>query len=213
MLLRPLLLSSLLRPPSLLHASLSTRTITLPSGAPHPPLGFGTYKLGVIPASAAGAAASTASPGDAQAVVATALKAGYRFLDCAQFYANEPAVGRAIAGSGVSRGELFLASKVWTDTVERGPDAVRAQVRKCLRDLQTDYLDLVCVHWPVPGLHVAAYQALQELHAAGLVRDLGVSNYAVEDYEELVGDGGTTVPVAVNQIEINPFLYRRETIE
>mgnify|MGYP002840796722 CR=1 FL=1 len=59
--------------------------------------------------------------------VATALKMGYRFLDCAEFYANEKAVGEGIAKSGVPREELFLASKVWNTTIYEGPEAVRRQ--------------------------------------------------------------------------------------
>jgi diketogulonate reductase-like aldo/keto reductase len=57
------------------------------------------------------------------------LELGYRFLDCAEFYGNEAAVGEAIAASGVPREELFLASKVWSDTLYEGRDAIRAQVR------------------------------------------------------------------------------------
>ena len=83
---------------------------------------------------------------------------------------------------------------------------MRAQVVRTLADLQTSYLDLICIHWPVPGKHVDAYVELQKLQAEGLVRSLGVSNYALEDYDELVAAPAVTVPPAVNQIEINPFL-------
>ena len=72
------------------------------------------------------------------------------------------------AGTGVPRAELFLASKVWTTNIHAGESAVRAQVEKTLRELRTDYLDLYCVHWPVPGKHVAAYRALERLHVAAL---------------------------------------------
>lgn len=75
-----------------------------------------------------------------------------------------------------------------------------------------EYLDLCCVHWPVPGKHVSAYIALQELQAEGKIKSLGLSNYAVEDYEELMADARVTVPPAVNQIEVNPFLYRKDTL-
>ena len=137
----------------------------------------------------------------------------YRFFDCAEFYGNEAAVGSALAAAGAERSELYLASKVWTTTVYEGPAAVRAQVVRTLADLQTSYLDLICIHWPVPGKHVDAYVELQKLQAEGLVRSLGVSNYALEDYDELVAAPAVTVPPAVNQIEINPFLYRKRTID
>jgi len=111
----------------------------------------------------------------------------------------------------VPRDQLYLASKVWTTTIHNGPEAVQAQLDKTLADLKTDYLDLYCIHWPVPGKHVAAYQQLEKAQKAGQIRSLGVSNYAVEDFKELMQTA--TVPPAINQIEINPFLYRKNTIQ
>lgn len=80
-----------------------------------------------------------------------------------------------------------------------------------LSDLGTEYVDLYLVHWPVPGKHVDAYKTLEALQKEGKIRNIGVSNYAVEDYQELI-DNGCSKP-AVNQIEINPFLYRKNTID
>lgn len=99
---------------------------------------------------------------------------------------------------------------MWTTKIHEGPAAVQAQLEQTLRDLRTDYIDLYCIHWPVPGKHVAAYQQLEKAQQAGLVRSLGVSNYAVEDFQELMASA--TVTPAINQIEINPFLYRKNTI-
>lgn len=197
-------------------ALLSCPTIPLRDGTAHPSVGFGTYKVGFVPASASSAAA--AGPSDdkpqrtAEECVTDALDAGYRFLECAEFYGNEREVGKAIAASGVSRDELFLCSKVWTTTIEKGDGAVRAQLERTLSDLGTDYVDLYLIHWPVPGKHVDAYKTLERLKAEGKVRNIGVSNYAVEDYKELIEGGVTDRPV-VNQIEINPFLYRKNTID
>ena len=143
-----------------------------------------------------------------------ALSVGYRFLECAEFYGNESEVGKAIKASGVPREELFLCSKVWTTTIEKGDDAIRAQLEKTLSDLGTDYVDLYLVHWPVPGKHVDAYKTLLNLKKEGKIRNIGVSNYAVEDYKDLLSAGvtGDDRP-AVNQIEINPFIYRKNTID
>ena len=163
--------------------------------------GYGTYKVGVVPASASSAVAAgttdteTVNPADC---VANALKLGYRFLDCAEFYANEKSVGEGIAKSGVPRSELYLASKVWTTTIHAGPAAVQAQLEKTLADLGTDYLDLYCIHWPVPGKHVDAYLQLEKAKAAGLIRSIGVSNYAIEDFTELM-ETATVTPV-INQV-------------
>lgn len=199
---------------SALAPPLAVPTLNLADGHTHPMLGYGTYKVGFVPASASAAAAGAEDAGatavSARGCVREALDIGYRFLDCAEFYGNEAEVGAAIADAGVPRGELFLASKCWTTTIARGPEAVVAQVEQTLKDLGTDYLDLYCIHWPVPGKHVDAYLALEELHAQGKIRSLGLSNYAIEDYEEL--KAACAVPPQVNQIEVNPFLYRRKTL-
>ena len=196
-------------------------SLPLLDGTMHPSIGFGTYKVGFIPASASSAVAASAAASNeetkpkertAKECVLDALDCGYRFLECAQFYGNEGQVGQAIAESNIDRSELFLVSKVWTTTIEEGPDAIRAQLTKTLEDLQTDYLDLYLIHWPVPGKHVQAYQTLQELKREGKIRGLGVSNYAWEDYVELK-ESGLEFPPLVNQIEINPFLYRSKTID
>ena len=141
-----------------------------------------------------------------------ALQCGYRFLECAEFYGNEAQVGKAIQQSGIPRSELFVCSKVWTTTIEQGEEAIRSQLDRTLKDLGTDYLDLYLIHWPVPGKHVEAYKTLERLASEGKIRNIGVSNYAVEDYKELL-EGGITKKPAVNQIEINPFLYRKNTID
>jgi diketogulonate reductase-like aldo/keto reductase len=137
---------------------------------------------------------------------------GYRFFDCAEFYGNEDEVGEAIAASGVPREDLYLASKCWTTTIFKGRAAVRMQVERTLAALGTEYVDLYCIHWPVPKKHCEAYLELQTLQAEGKIRSLGVSNYTVEDYDELVAHEGVTVPPAINQIEVNPFLYRKRTL-
>ena len=184
-------------------------------GTAHPAIGFGTYKVGFIPASASSAVASTgpaAVERTAEECVSDALDCGYRFLECAQFYGNESEVGKAISKSGIPREDLFICSKVWTTTIEEGPEAIRAQLQKTLDDLGTDYIDLYLVHWPVPGKHVQAYKTLEELCKEGKVRGIGLSNYAVEDYLE-IKEAGMEIKPSVNQIEINPFLFRKNTID
>lgn len=194
--------------------SIGAPYIPLCDGSKIPQVGFGTYKVGVVPASASSAAGGGDAAGNEQKTarecVREALAVGYRLLDCAQFYANEAEVGQGIKDSGVARAELYLESKVWSDKIYEGPAAVRAQLMKTLEDLGTSYLDLYCIHWPVPSKHVDAYKELEQLQAEGKIKSLGISNYTVEDYKELM-ERAAVKPV-INQIEINPFLYRRKTI-
>jgi len=197
------------------EALIQCPTIQLQNGQSHPAIGFGTYKVGFIPASASSAvaaAAPTTVQRTAEECVSDALDCGYRFLECAEFYGNESEVGKAIAKSGIPREELFICSKVWTTTIEKGDAAIRAQLEKTLSDLGTDYIDLYLVHWPVPGKHVAAYKTLEDLHLEGKIKGIGFSNYAKEDYLE-IKEAGMRVKPVVNQIEINPFLYRKNTID
>jgi len=196
------------------EALIKCPTIALSDGMVHPAIGFGTYKVGFIPDSASAAVAGDESEPQrtAKECVADALDCGYRFLECAEFYGNESEVGKAIAESGIKREDLFLCSKVWTTTIEKGPEAIRSRLEKTLSDLGTNYIDLYLIHWPVPGKHVEAYKTLESLKREGKIKGIGVSNYALEDYLELK-ENSIEFPPLVNQIEINPFLYRKNTID
>jgi len=186
-----------------------------------PLLGFGTYKVGAVPASASAATDGQppppSGPDVCAKIVTEAVASGYTSLDCAQFYMNESWIGPALKSMAEPRPSLFITSKVWNNSIYEGPEAVKKQVDKCLEDLQCACIDLFMVHWPVPGKHVAAYQALRECKAAGKIKEIGVSNYTIEDYEELraagcFGENGEDKP-ACNQIEVNPLLFRKKTID
>lgn len=161
-----------------------------------PLLGFGTYQIPEGP--------------EGVTIIRNAVECGYKLLDCASFYHNEATIGSAI--SDMDRESLYIVSKVWNDAIYEGAAAVRASCLKSIQDLGCTYLDLYLIHWPVPSKHVSAYQELVKLREEGLVRDIGVSNYTIEDMEELFQSGISVIP-AVNQIEINPFLYRKRTIQ
>eukprot|EP00434_Breviolum_minutum_P029095 symbB.v1.2.025734.t2/scaffold2517.1/size77087/3 len=189
--------------------ALKVPIVKLLDGTSMPILGFGCYKVGVIPGSATGAAGA-AKPAPAEQVIGDALAAGYRCFDCAQFYENEEVVGQAFQAAGIPRSELYITSKVWTNRIFEGPAAVREQCLKTMKDLRCEYLDLYMIHWPVPVKHVEAYKELVKLQEEGKVKSIGVSNYTVEDLTDLEA-AGLPLPT-VNQIEINPFLYRKKTI-
>jgi len=113
---------------------------------------------------------------ECQAAVESALALGYRHIDTAEMYGNEEAVGAGIAASGIPRGEIFLTTKIWYDKPE-GP-AFRAAFAASLERLKQPYVDLLLVHWPSPALNLpSVLTALAEIHAAGLARAVGVSNF------------------------------------
>ncbi|GAA2372556.1 aldo/keto reductase [Streptomyces sp. XM4011] len=167
-----------------------TATIALNDGTSIPQLGFGTY---LVP------------PQDTQAIVGTALEVGYRHIDTAQMYGNEAEVGRAVAESGLPRGELYLTSKL--DNGNHRPDDVRRTFAESLARLGVDRLDLFLIHWPLPTLYdgdyVSTWQAVAGLIEEGTLRSAGVSNFEPEHLDRIIGETGV-VP-AVNQIEVHPY--------
>ena len=104
----------------------------LNNGAMMPLVGYGLYQ---IPAA------------ESEAATREAIALGYRHLDSASFYANEEGVGQAIARCGVPREELFVATKVWTDCIGLGSEAVKASVRKSAELLQVCFHDSTTLSW------------------------------------------------------------------
>jgi 2,5-diketo-D-gluconate reductase A len=162
--------------------------VKLNDGVIMPRIGYGTYKVG---------------DDEAQEAVEAALGAGYRLIDTAEMYGNEVGVGRAVNGSGVPRGEVFLTTKVWND--HHGADKARAALEASLERLGTDYLDLYLIHWPSPkqGLYVETFAALLKARDEGLIKSVGVSNFLPEHLERV--HEGTGVWPTVNQVELHPY--------
>jgi 2,5-diketo-D-gluconate reductase A len=162
--------------------------LTLNNGVEMPVLGFGVYQ---IPAE------------QTERAVADALAAGYRSLDTAAAYRNEEAVGRAVAASGIARGELFITTKLWIQDVGAG-NATRA-FEASLERLALDYVDLYLIHQPF-GDYYSSWREMQELNRAGLAKAIGVSNFYPDRLVDLIAHN-EIVP-AVNQIETHPFNQR-----
>ena len=166
----------------------------LPTGAPIPVFGFGTYKV----------------TSGVYETVSSALALGYRHIDTAQMYGNEAEVGRAIADSGVPREELFITSKL--DNGNHEPAAARASFDKTLADLRTDYVDLFLIHWPLPTLYggdvALPWPVLEEFHAQGRARAIGLSNYTIEHIQRVL-DVAEVAP-HVLQVEAHPFFPNNE---
>lgn len=138
-----------------------------------------------------------------------ALEAGYRHFDTAAFYANEESIGKAVKDSGVPRQELFLVTKVWNS--DQGYDSTLRALDTSLQKLASDYVDLYLIHWPLKDLRKDTWKALLRLQEEKRCRAIGVSNYTVRHLNELLAD--SPISPAANQIEFNPFLYRKELLD
>lgn len=166
--------------------------LTLNDGNRIPQLGLGVFLV---------------EPDEAERIVSDAFEVGYRHIDTARIYKNEEGVGRAIAGSGLARDELYITTKLWNS--DQGADTARGALEASLERLGLDYVDLYLIHWPAPkyGKHVESWEALIELKEAGLAKSIGVSNFMQSHLEDI--DSSGVVPV-VNQIELHPAFQQRE---
>ncbi|WP_296225523.1 aldo/keto reductase [Ralstonia sp. UBA689] len=162
--------------------ALKTQGISIPR------LGLGTFRIPVE---------------ECQPVVESALALGYRHIDTAAMYANETAVGAAIAASGLPRDEVFVTTKVWHDQL--APQAVPRALEQSLTKLKLDYVDLYLVHWPAPGMDMAAtMEAMMALRESGRVRAIGVCNFNLSMLQTAIDVVGALL--ACVQVEYHPFL-------
>jgi diketogulonate reductase-like aldo/keto reductase len=134
-----------------------------------------------------------------------ALELGYRHVDTAQAYGNEESVGRALRDSGVPRAEVFITTKFYP-----AHDDPEAEAQRSLERLGVDHVDLYIIHWPQGG-PTWAWPGMERAHDRGLARSIGVSNYSVAQLDEVMSVAGTR-PV-VNQVQFNPFAYRRRLLD
>ena len=152
-----------------------------------PLLGFGTWQI---------------ENEDAPQATATALELGYRHIDTATGYGNEAGIGSALASSGLDRDSIFLTTKLPPENAGRE----RQTIEESLTKLGVDHVDLWLVHWPPnrrasPEVWVEVIKAQQD----GLATNIGVSNYSLEQIDELIAATGVTP--AVNQIRWSPGIY------
>ena len=172
----------------------------LNNGAKIPAVAFGTYK---------------AADGKSADVIRTAIDAGYRYFDTASFYGTETYLAEAVRESGIPRDEIFIASKLWK--TEMGYDNVKKAFERTLENLETDYLDLYLIHWPLPEpgykdwkqLDKETWKAMEELYQEGRIRAIGLSNFLPHHIENILED--CTVRPAVDQIEYHPG-YSQEAV-
>lgn len=166
--------------------------IALNNGVEMPALGLGVFQN---------------PPEQTVSAVEAAIAAGYRLIDTAAAYGNEPEVGEGIRRSGIDRSEVFIETKVWI--TDYGYDATLHAFDKSAGKLGVDQLDLLLLHQPLSSAFertLDAYRALERLLADGRVRAIGVSNFMPEHLARLLSE--TSVVPAVNQIEVHPYFQQ-----
>ena len=166
---------------------------TLNDGNTIPQLGFGVFQIGAE---------------DTAQAVSQALEIGYRHIDTAEMYGNESGVGEAVRDSSLDRSEVFVTSKLDNGSHDHD-DALKA-FDQTLAELGFDYLDLFLVHWPLPdvGDFVETWKAMEKIYESGRAKAVGVSNFTPQHLGRLAAE--TTVPPAVNQVEVHPYLRNDE---
>lgn len=192
------------------------RSATFANGDRMPLLGLGTWK---------------AAPGEVGAAVREAIRLGYRHIDCASVYGNEPEVGTAIRAAidagEVRREELWITSKLWCNAHGRGN--VEPALRRTLADLGLEWLDLYLVHWPVPIRPGVAFPrsgddllpptsvpladtwaGMEDMRELGLCRHIGVSNVSSRKLHELLAH--CRIQPEVNQVERHPLLQQPQLL-
>lgn len=166
--------------------------ITLNNGITMPQLGLGIY--------------DPQPDQDIKQAVLWAFELGYRLVDTAAAYKNEREVGQAMRESGLSREDIFVTTKVQNG--DQGFEPTLRAFEESLRQLNTDYVDLYLIHWPVREHRIETWKALEKIYIDGKARAIGVSNYYIPHFEELWPEA-EIIP-AVNQFELSPYCYLPE---
>lgn len=168
-------------------------TVELNNGVKMPWLGLGVWQ---------------GKPRDGDDVVAAirhALTIGYRSIDTAAGYENEPGVGKAVRESGLNRENVFITTKLRNS--DQGYETTLAAFEESRKKLGVDYIDLYLIHWPNLDKLEKTWRAFEKLYEEGLVRAIGVSNFQIRHLERLF-QTANIIP-AVNQVEYHPLLTQR----
>ena len=161
----------------------------LNNGVKMPVLGYGVYQV---------------DPAECERCVSDAISVGYRSIDTAQAYSNESGVGNAVKKSGISRDQFFITTKVWITNA--GEQAAARSIETSLRELKTDYIDLLLIHQPF-GDYYGTYRAMEKACRDGKVRAIGVSNFYPDRLIDI--NNFCEIKPAVNQVETHIFQQQK----
>ncbi|WP_250445424.1 aldo/keto reductase [Actinotalea sp. C106] len=167
--------------------------ITLNNGVEIPQLGFGVFQI---------------DPAETKDAVRQAFEIGYRHIDTAQMYGNEKGVGEAFAESGLDRDEVFITSKLNNNSHD--PEVAAQAFDRTLEELGLEHVDLFLIHWPLATVSnfVETWGAMEDFYRSGRAKAIGVSNFQPHHLNRLHAE--TTIPPAVNQVEVHPYLTQDE---
>jgi methylglyoxal/glyoxal reductase len=170
-------------------------SVVLNNGVKMPQLGLGLWQV--------------KDKNEIENVIKTALNNGYQHLDTAQAYGNEAMIGSALKKLGVNRKRVFITSKLKTENMMMR--YIEPSFTQTLKDLQTDYVDLFLIHFPVTETRHSAWRiGMQEIYKSRRAKAIGVSNYTIKHLDELKDWG---VMPAVNQVEMHVFLQQPELLD
>jgi len=144
-----------------------------------------------------------------QQAVKDAVADGYRHFDTAQVYHNEQMLGEAWKANSLKREDIFITTKIFISNFS--PKKLVESFKESLDKLQTDYVDLLLLHFPVTVLRKNAWKELEAIKAAGQAKSIGVSNYTERHLKELFGYAKEKP--AINQVELHVFLQQPELIK
>ncbi len=167
---------------------------TLSNGNLMPAIGLGTFRI--------------EDNRIAAETVKAAVETGYRHIDTAAVYGNEEGVGKGIKECGIAREKIFITTKIWNENLRSGK--IKEAFQESLNRLDTDYIDLLLVHWPT-GNYTEYWKQFEDLHREGLVRNIGVSNFTVNMLNELLDS--CEIKPAVNQVELHPLLTQKPLLK
>jgi diketogulonate reductase-like aldo/keto reductase len=163
-------------------------------------------------------------------MVRKAVKVGYCLIDTADDYRGESGIGLAVASGFFKREDVFLQTKISNDTayadeplagkyfnkysqvMERHSvmEIVREKVATSLREMKTDYLDSLLIHYPYPGFFEDIWDTMIKLQNEGVVRYIGVSNFHHRHIDVIKKIGKSP---DINEIYISPIGTKQEQIE
>ncbi len=166
--------------------------LTMNNGVQIPQIGFGTWQI---------------KPCDAVEAVKNAIAVGYRHIDTAQGYGNEAEVAEGIRQSGIAREEIFVTTKVVAEIKDY--EGAKRSIEESLEKMQFDYIDLVIIHCPQPWdefrgpkryfeENKQVWKAMEEAYEAGKIKAIGVSNFAIDDVQNILDD--CKVKPMINQV-------------